>query len=56
MGMGEKGGKIPPGIFELLIDISLAFEQLQVLRKDYRAALPELQKLEKTDMDEFLLN
>ena len=47
MGMDEMGAKKTPEIFEILIDIFLAFEHLQGLRKEHRAALPELKKIVK---------
>ena len=50
----DDGGEKTPDILQLLEDIKMNFEQLKKLRKDYRAALPQLRKLGEGYMDKFL--
>ena len=52
--VGDDGGEKTPEILELLEDIMTTFERLKKLRKDCRAALPQLRKLGVGDMDKLL--
>ena len=41
-------------VYEILNDISLAFNHLKGLREQYRKALPQLKELDEEEMDQFL--
>ena len=41
-------------VYEILNDISLAFNHLKDLREQYRKALPQLKELDEEEMDQFL--
>ena len=41
-------------VYEILNDISLAFNHLKELREQYRKALPQLKELDEEEMDQFL--
>ena len=50
----DDGAEKTPDILQLLDDIKMNFERLKKLRKDCRAALPQLKKLGMGDMDKLL--
>merc|ERR1712082_482692 len=54
MDRDEDRYKRTSNILEKLRGISFAFDHLKDFRKQYRDALPEFKKLEKTDKDKFI--